>query len=229
ERLEGTPRTSRNRNPILHKNLILNDQKIGPSPNYLSSATSIFHSHIIIIRIDDPIRQVLQKPELASRMTVWSVELSKFSLKYKLRGVIKSQSSANFIVEMVSILEADPRWTLHVDGPSNSKGGGVGIILEGPRQVVLEHSLKFDYKTSNNQVEYEALLTGLDMALEKVVNTLQKFDTSEVKHIPRADNACRHVSKLVTSKAGQHRTTFYKTVKSPTIEETKVLSMESVD
>nr|KYP38110.1 Transposon Ty3-I Gag-Pol polyprotein [Cajanus cajan] len=55
-------------------------------------------------------------------------------------------------------------WTLHVDGSSNSKGGGADIILEGPNQVTLEQSLKFGFKVTNNQAEYEALLAGLRLA-----------------------------------------------------------------
>ncbi|RDY06963.1 hypothetical protein CR513_08991, partial [Mucuna pruriens] len=55
---------------------------------------------------------------------------------------------------------------LYMDGLSNLKGGGTSIILEGLGEVVLEHSLKFDFKASNNQAKYEALLVGLDLALE---------------------------------------------------------------
>nr|KYP51953.1 Uncharacterized protein Mb2253c family [Cajanus cajan] len=55
-------------------------------------------------------------------------------------------------------------WTLHVDGSSNSKGGGAGIILEGPNKVTIEQSLKFSFRVTNNQAEYEALLAGLRLA-----------------------------------------------------------------
>nr|KYP68455.1 Retrovirus-related Pol polyprotein from transposon opus [Cajanus cajan] len=41
-----------------------------------------FQSYEVIIRTNYPIRQVLQKPDLAGRMRKWSVELSKFSIKY---------------------------------------------------------------------------------------------------------------------------------------------------
>nr|KYP40114.1 Retrovirus-related Pol polyprotein from transposon 17.6 [Cajanus cajan] len=50
------------------------------------------------------------------------------------------------------------------DGSSNSKGGGVGVILEGPNNVTIEQSLKFSFKVTNNQVEYVALLAGLRLA-----------------------------------------------------------------
>ncbi|RDY08650.1 hypothetical protein CR513_07106, partial [Mucuna pruriens] len=39
----------------------------------------------------------------------------------------------------------------------------------------------------------------------KVINTLQKFDASKVKHIPREDNTLANMlSKLTTSKASQY-------------------------
>jgi len=52
-------------------------------------------------------------------------------------------------------------WILFVDGSSNTKGGGASIVLQGPNNLLLEQSLQFGFKTSNNQVEYEALIVGL--------------------------------------------------------------------
>ena len=57
-------------------------------------------------------------------------------------------------------------WTLYVDGASNVKRSKAGIILEGPDNIVLEQALKFNFKASNNQVEYEALIAGLKLARE---------------------------------------------------------------
>ncbi|RDX63381.1 hypothetical protein CR513_58195, partial [Mucuna pruriens] len=100
---------------------------------------------------------------------------------------------------MVSVPKEDPWWTLYVGGSSNSKGGGVGIILEGPRQVVLEHYLKFDFKASNNQVE----------------------------HIPRQDNTrVDLLLKLATTKTNQHQTALHKIVKSPAIYQLGVVNRE---
>ena len=48
-----------------------------------------------------------------------------------------------------------------MDGSSNGKGSGAGVILKGLNAMVLEYSLKFDFKATNNQAEYEALVTGL--------------------------------------------------------------------
>jgi len=100
------------------------------------------------------------------------MELSEFEIKYEPRGAIKAQSLADFIIQMPTTMQQE-QWTLHVDGSSNKRGSEVGIVLEGPDNVQVEMALRFEFKTSNNQAEYEALITGLllarDMGVEDVV------------------------------------------------------------
>ncbi|MCI38759.1 gag-pol polyprotein, partial [Trifolium medium] len=57
-------------------------------------------------------------------------------------------------------------WTLSVDGASNIRGSGAGVVLEGPNGVLIEQSLRFAFKASNNQAEYEALIAGMKLAKE---------------------------------------------------------------
>nr|KYP33774.1 Gypsy retrotransposon integrase-like protein 1 [Cajanus cajan] len=98
-------------------------------------------------------------------MIAWSVELSEFGIQYESHRPLKAQCLADFVAELTPTTTEEPQvWTLHVDGSSNSKGSGAGIILEGPNQVTVEQSLKFSFKVTNNQVEYEALLAGLRLA-----------------------------------------------------------------
>nr|KYP32048.1 Retrovirus-related Pol polyprotein from transposon opus [Cajanus cajan] len=124
-----------------------------------------FQSHQVVVKIDYPIKQILRKPELVGRMIAWSVELSEYGIQYESRGPMKAQCLADFVAELTPTTAEEPQvWTLHVDGSSNSKGGGAGIILEGPNQVTLEQSLKFSFKVTDNQAEYEALLAGLRLA-----------------------------------------------------------------
>ena len=56
-----------------------------------------------------------------------------------------------------------PTWEVHVDGASNQKGSGVGLVLISPETVVIEKSLKLDFSATNNEAEYEALLEGMAM------------------------------------------------------------------
>ena len=53
---------------------------------------------------------------------------------------------------------------LYVDRSSNGKGNEAGVILEQLNNIVLEYSLKFNLKVTNNQAEYETLVVGLMLA-----------------------------------------------------------------
>lgn len=53
-----------------------------------------------------------------------------------------------------------------MDGASNINGCGAGVVLEGPDDALLEQSLHFEFKASNNQAEYEALIAGMTLAKE---------------------------------------------------------------
>ena len=45
-------------------------------------------------------------------------------------------------------------------------------MLEGPNDILIEKFLHFAFKTSNNQVEYEAILAGLSLARKVGVKML---------------------------------------------------------
>ncbi|XP_072088602.1 uncharacterized protein [Arachis hypogaea] len=49
-----------------------------------------FQSHVINVRTDHLLRQVLHKPDIAGRLIKWSIELSEFNIRYQSRGAIKS-------------------------------------------------------------------------------------------------------------------------------------------
>jgi len=45
-------------------------------------------------------------------------------------------------------------------------------VLEGSGDILIEQALKFEFKTSNNQVEYEAIIAGLNLAIDLEVKKL---------------------------------------------------------
>ncbi|CAL9017597.1 unnamed protein product, partial [Prunus brigantina] len=57
-----------------------------------------------------------------------------------------------------------PRWTLYVDGSSNRQGSGAGLVLKTPDHTTIEYAIRFQFRASNNEPEYEALLAGLRLA-----------------------------------------------------------------
>ncbi|XP_072054170.1 uncharacterized protein [Arachis hypogaea] len=143
-----------------------------------------FQSHTIIVRTDQPLRQILTRPELAGRLIKWSVELSEFDIQYESRKTLKSQVLADFISEMTNDTHnTEVSWTIHVDGASNKEGSGAGILLKEGNKVVAEQSLQFRFNASNNQAEYEALLAGLKLALQLQVQRITAYcDSSLVVH-----------------------------------------------
>jgi len=113
-----------------------------------------FQSFTMLVMTDLPIQKVLKKPDVAGRMVKWAVELSEFDIMYESQGPIKGQIFADFVVELSSetVQNAgdDFRWVLSVDGSSNQLGSGAEVILEGPNGVLIEQSLRFAFKASNN-------------------------------------------------------------------------------
>jgi len=130
-----------------------------------------FQNHSITVKTDYPIQKILQKLDLAGRMSIWAVKLLEFNIRYKPHGPIKAQCLLDFVNDLQHTPTKD-QWTLHVDGSSNPKGTGAGIVLEGPNDILIEKSLHFAFKTSNNQAEYEVILADLSLAREVGVKTL---------------------------------------------------------
>lgn len=67
-----------------------------------------------------------------------------------------------------------------MDGASNIKRSGEGIILEGPCDMVIEQTLKFEFTTNNNHVEYEALIVGITIAFEMGATILKAKSDSQL-------------------------------------------------
>ena len=57
-----------------------------------------------------------------------------------------------FIQEILS-------WKVYVDGAANHKGFGVGLVLVSSKKITIEKSLRLGFSATNNEAEYEALLT----------------------------------------------------------------------
>ena len=54
-------------------------------------------------------------------------------------------------------------WEVYVDGATNQRGSGVGLVLVSPEKIIIERSLRLGFSATNNEVEYKALLIGMVM------------------------------------------------------------------
>ena len=132
-----------------------------------------FQAHTIIVLTDQPLRRAMSSPEAVGRMALWAVELSEFDIQYCLRMAIKRQAVANFITEFAQLKgkgeENTAQWSIHTDGSSNRRVGGADVVIQTLEGDKIECMIRLDFPTTNNEVKYEALVAGLDLA--KVAGT----------------------------------------------------------
>ena len=203
-----------------------------------------FQAHTVVILTQLPLKTILRSADFTRRIAKWGTILGAFDIKYMPRTYIKGQVLADLVAEftepeieklpsggnmdekLVGTISQYclPTWEVYVDGASNQKGSGVGLVLISLEKVVIEKSLRLDFLATNNEVEYEALLEGMTMIqrmggksiklfsnsrlvvgqvkgefeakdermqgyLSQVKCLQLKFDSFDLLHVPRSDNA----------------------------------------
>ena len=99
------------------------------------------------------------------------------------RTAIKGQILVDFIMEFTSAepteatqLASDlPIWRLFVDGAANAHRSGAGLILTSPDG----YALRFGFRASNNEAEYEAVIAGLNLAHSMEADQLEVCSDSQ--------------------------------------------------
>ena len=145
-----------------------------------------FQAHTVEVPTEYPIKQVLHKPKTSSRLMKWAIELSEFDIRYRPKITIKGQVLANFVMEFASAEPARDAqaatdlstWKLSVDGASNAQGSGASLILTSPEGIDIEYALRFGFRTSNNEAEYEVVIAGLNLAHSLEVDQLEVYSDS---------------------------------------------------
>nr|GEX35730.1 reverse transcriptase domain-containing protein [Tanacetum cinerariifolium] len=118
-----------------------------------------FQAHPITVITDQPIKQVMSCPDVVGRLQKWSIMLGEHNITYRPRTSIKGQILADFLNEMPSNASQDR--------------SGAGLILTNPDGVEFTYALRFQFAASNNEVEYEALIAGLQIATQIGVKNIQ--------------------------------------------------------
>ena len=93
-----------------------------------------------------PLEDILCNKEANGRIIKWAVELGTYSIKFKSRPTIKSQTLADFVAEWTEIQEpiaatCPERWVMYIDGALNINGAGVGILFITPTKDKLRYVL----------------------------------------------------------------------------------------
>ena len=93
------------------------------------------------------------------------------TLTFAPRKVIKSQVLADFVAEWTDTQLPPTQiqtecWTLYFDGSLMKTGAGAGLLFISPLGVHMRYMVRLHFATSNNMAEYEALINGLQVAIE---------------------------------------------------------------
>ena len=155
-----------------------------------------FQAHMVIVLTDKPLRRAMSNPKAARRMVLWAIELSEFNIQYRPRTAIKGQAVADFIAKFTNVedqgAEKCPQWIIHTDGSSNRQTGRVGIVLRSLEEDKIECMVCLDFPTTNNEVKYEALMAGLDLAkATKVANMAIHCNSQVVTNQVNGDYECK--------------------------------------
>ncbi|XP_019155154.1 PREDICTED: uncharacterized protein LOC109152025 [Ipomoea nil] len=114
--------------------------------------TPYFQGRVIRVLTDQPIGSVLRTASSSGRLVIWAMMLTQFAIEYKPRPAIKGQALADFVVEFAT------------DGSSSRKGSGGGVVITSPEGFKVYYALIYQFSPTNNEVEYEAFVAGLQFA-----------------------------------------------------------------
>ncbi|VFQ76691.1 unnamed protein product [Cuscuta campestris] len=156
--------------PRVSKSLITH--RLAVEPDAEPKLNHYFQAHEVEVRSHQPLSIIIRNPTASNRVIKWSVYLSQCQIEMKPRTAIKAQASADFMVECTArdnnpmpAAEQEDWWTLSTDGSSAAKACGGGVVIQSPEGFRSYHAIKFQFKVSNNEAEYEALLSGLRLIL----------------------------------------------------------------
>ncbi|XP_050290234.1 uncharacterized protein LOC126728462 [Quercus robur] len=90
----------------------------------------------------------------------------QFDIEYHPRVAIKAQALADFIAEFTlpdeeGTTDEVDKWTIQTDGSSAQKRGGVGVVITTPDGEVMKYGVQLEFPATNNEAEYEGILTAL--------------------------------------------------------------------
>ena len=146
-----------------------------------------FQAHTVIVLTQLPLRSILRSANYTGRIVMWGTILGTFDIKYMPRNTVKGQVLADLVAEFAepspeevggmpstdkrlvgTVSQQGPTcWKVYVDGTTNQRGSGVGLVLISLEGITIEKSLRLGFLAMNNEAEYETLLEGMSM-IEKL-------------------------------------------------------------
>jgi ribonuclease HI len=154
----------------------------------------------------DVIKHMLLNPILSGRIGKWASALVEYDLAFEPLWAMKGQVVAYFIVEYAieMDLQVNPilliPWKLYFDGSVCSKGQGAGCVIISPSGIDKDLSIRLEFACTNNYVEYESLLHGLEYLWDVGARDVDMFGDSNL-----VVQQIRRVSQCLDGVLNSHR------------------------
>ncbi|KAM2289758.1 hypothetical protein ACFXTI_030479 [Malus domestica] len=138
----------------------------------------------------------MSKPVLAGRLAEWALLLNQYEIIYVPAKVVKGQALADFLAdhqipadwkisddlpdEEVFYIDIFPTWTMFFDRSARADGAEAGVVFMSPQRQILPYSFQLSELCSNNVAEYQALILGLQMAINMEITVLKIYGDSKL-------------------------------------------------
>ncbi|VFQ83903.1 unnamed protein product [Cuscuta campestris] len=151
--------------------------------------TPYFQAHQVVVLTNEPLASLTRSLAASARITKWAVFISQYNVEFRPRPSIKGQALADFQVECtaremtrarVETRVEDDWWVMSIDGSSGSRSCGAGIVLITPENFWIYYAIRFQFRVSNNEAEYEALINGLKILRNLGVSRVQVYSDSRL-------------------------------------------------
>ncbi|GKB01514.1 reverse transcriptase domain-containing protein, partial [Tanacetum coccineum] len=187
-----------------------------------------FQAHPVAVITDQPIKQVISKPDASGRLQKWSVLLGEHNISYRPRTAVKGQILADFLIEKPetdivlpqSEVNLPEPWILFTDGSSCVDGSGRAGHYP-PTQPRKEWNsrtdMRFEFTPRTTRAKYRSPTAGLThlqlervyednmvQYLDKTKSLIQGFDRFTIRQVPRGDNKKADALSKIASTSFAH-------------------------
>ncbi|XP_042415389.1 uncharacterized protein LOC122004592 [Zingiber officinale] len=139
--------------------------------------------------------RALTNVEVAGWLIKRATELGEYDIQYQPCTAIKAQALADFLTK-IHQTSSEETWKVYVDGSTTHQGSGVGILLISPQGDILQLAVRLNFRATNNEAEYEALLAGMQAARHVGVARVIIYSDSQLVTQQVADNFMINCDKL---------------------------------
>ncbi|KAM2618530.1 hypothetical protein TB1_034795 [Malus domestica] len=155
------------------------------------------HAYTIhLVAKADLVKYVMSKPVLTGRLAKWALLLNQYKIIYVPAKAVKGQALADFLAdhpiladwkisddlpdEEVFYIDIFPTWMMFFNVSARADGAGAEVVFMSPQRQILPYSFQLSELCSNNVAEYQALIIGLQMAINMEITALEIYGDSKL-------------------------------------------------